>query len=69
MAEGCAALADAYEAHLSSHVAAAAGPAAANAAPAAIAECFSADLCAWLDGGMIREPNTPVLTRERERPG
>jgi hypothetical protein len=41
-------------------VAAAAGPAAANAAPAAIAECFSADLCAWLDGV------PPLDTRAKE---
>ena len=49
LAEGCAASADAYEAHLSARVVKVAGPAAANAAPAALAEYFSRDLCAWLD--------------------
>ena len=49
LAEGCAALADAFEAHLSSRVSSAVGRTAATAAPAAIAEYFTADLCAWLD--------------------
>jgi len=36
--------------YLSARVAAAAGAGAANAAPAAIAECFRADLYAWQGG-------------------
>jgi hypothetical protein len=48
LADGCAALADAFEAHLAPRVASAAGPAAANAAPASLAERFGADLSAWL---------------------
>ena len=48
LARGCAALADAFEAHLARRVASAAGPAAANAAPASLAERFGADLSAWL---------------------
>ena len=48
LADGCAALADAFEAHLAPRVASAAGPAAANAAPASLAERFGGDLSAWL---------------------
>ena len=48
LARGCAALADAFEAHLARRVASAAGPAAANSAPASLAERFGADLSAWL---------------------
>ena len=50
VAEGCAALADAFEAHLAPAVVRHGGAAAANACPAAIAEYFTADLTAWLDG-------------------
>jgi hypothetical protein len=48
LADGCAALADAFEAHLAASVVCAAGAAAANAAPASVAERFGADLSAWL---------------------
>ena len=41
LADGCAALADAFEAHLAASVVCAAGAAAANAAPASVAERFA----------------------------
>lgn len=60
LAEGCACLADAFEAHLAFTVMNIAGPSVANTAPAALAERFGVSLSNWLsttpplDAGALR---------------